>query len=336
MAKNKIMLVSEAWSEKDAEAGTTLVPWFLNSLLSQIGIRASECYMTAVFHKECNDVKKLCGPKSDGIPGLPALIKGKFVLSHLSPELDRLYEEIKREQPNVIVALGATAAWALLRTAGIKAIRGATLPTHQAVSQRLSREFKVFPTYHPSAITREWSLRPVALSDLAKVKDEAAFPEVRRPQRFILIEPTLQDLAEYEERINAATRLSIDIETKGDQITCIGFAPSTDHAIVIPFWSADAPQGNYWRTLEEELLAWDYVRRWCSSRPSVFQNGLYDIHFLWRRYGIICQQADHDTMLLHHAMQPEMEKGLGFLATLYTNEASWKFMARVGTSKKAD
>jgi len=31
-------------------------------------------------------------------------------------------------------------------------------------------------------------------------------------------------------------------------------------------------------------------------------------------------------MLLHHAMQPEMEKGLGFLGSLYTNEPSWKFM----------
>jgi hypothetical protein len=31
-------------------------------------------------------------------------------------------------------------------------------------------------------------------------------------------------------------------------------------------------------------------------------------------------------MLLHHALHPESEKGLGFLGSVYTNEASWKLM----------
>jgi len=41
-------------------------------------------------------------------------------------------------------------------------------------------------------------------------------------------------------------------------------------------------------------------------------------------------------MLAHHALQPESEKGLGFLGSVYTNEPSWKLMrARgKGTIKK--
>jgi len=81
------------------------------------------------------------------------------------------------------------------------------------------------------------------------------------------------------------------------------------------------------------LTAWNYVRRWC-QKPSVFQNGLYDIHFLWRRYGISVPNAIDDTMLMHHAFQPEMEKGLGFLASIYTDEQSWKFMRKTDTIKK--
>ena len=33
-----------------------------------------------------------------------------------------------------------------------------------------------------------------------------------------------------------------------------------------------------------------------------------------------------DTMLMHHALQPESNKGLGFLGSVYTNHSSWKTM----------
>jgi hypothetical protein len=57
-----------------------------------------------------------------------------------------------------------------------------------------------------------------------------------------------------------------------------------------------------------------------------FQNGLYDISFLWRSYGLRVRNPEHDTMLLHHALQPESPKGLDFLGSVYTEEASWKLM----------
>jgi uracil-DNA glycosylase len=329
-----IFLLGEAWGEEEERQGLPFVGtsgFILNGMLSQVGINRKDCYVSNVFNvrpKPKNDVKFLCGGKDEGIPGLPYLQKGKYVLARYAPELDRLFAEIKREQPNVIVALGATAAWALLLTSGIRKIRGATAPTHPLISARLGREYKVLPTYHPAAIAREWTNRPVGLADLDKARRESGFPEVVRPSREIWLEPTLDDLQLFEERyIINAPRLSVDIETSGDQITCIGFAPATDVAIVIPFHSK-ARGGNYWPTLGEEKRAWGYVRRWCQLRPTIFQNGLYDIHFLWRRYGIVVPQAVDDTMLLHHALQPEMEKGLGFMATLYTDEASWKFMRK--------
>jgi hypothetical protein len=41
-------------------------------------------------------------------------------------------------------------------------------------------------------------------------------------------------------------------------------------------------------------------------------------------------------MLLAHAMQPEMEKSLGFLGSIYTDEPAWKFMGRRGETLKAE
>lgn len=343
----EIMLVGEAYGEQEAAAGQPFVGksgWLIKQLLSQAGIAFRDCYVTNVFNLQpqpTNDIGNLCGPKIEGIPGMPALVKGKYANARYTSELRRLYQEINTVNPNLIIALGATTAWALLGTSGIKTIRGApiatTSPATLATGVALSRPFKVLPTYHPAAVLREWSLRPVILADLDKARRQSATPDIRRPAREIWIEPTLSDLEEYEQRyIIPAQRLSIDIETKGDQITCVGFAPSVESAMVIPFWSAAQSDGNYWRTLEDELIAWDFVKRWCSLRPSVFQNGLYDIHRLWRTYGIQCALAEHDTMLLHHAQQPEMEKGLAFLATIYTEEASWKFMSKTDTLKKED
>jgi uracil-DNA glycosylase len=347
MSGNGIMLVGEAWGEAEAEARQPFIGksgWLIKQLLSQVGIEYRDCAVTTVFNLRppgSNDVINLCGAKPEGIKGMPALVKGKFARAEYTPELARLYGEINDENPNLIIALGATAAWALLGTSGIRAIRGApigtTSPASAATGVSLSRTFKVLPTYHPAAVLREWSLRPIVLADLDKARRQSQDPSIVRPSREIWVEPTLEDLQAYEqEYILPARRLSIDIETKGDQITCIGFAPSISSAIVIPFWSKAQKDGNYWRTAAEEMRAWAYVKRWCKMKPSVFQNGLYDIHRLWRTYGIACTLADADTMLCHHALQPEMEKGLGFMGTVYTEEASWKFMSRMETLKKED
>lgn len=328
---SNIMLVGEAWGEKEEELNRPFAGasgWLLNQMLSHAGLSREDCYATNVFNlrpRPSNDVKNLCGSKWEGIPGLPELQKGKYVLSQYAPELDRLFDEIQQINPNVIVALGATAAWALLRSTGIKAIRGAVAPTHPAVSATLGRTYKVLPTYHPSMVLRDYSARPVVTSDLDKARRQSEFPEIQRPQRQIWVEPDLSDLALFEQQhILPAERLACDIETVGNQITCIGFSPTTDLCCVIPFFRG--VNQSYWPSVAEELEAWAYVRRWL-QKPCVFQNGLYDMSVLWRHHRIPAA-ASEDTMLMHHAWQPEMEKGLGFLATLYTDEASWKFMRK--------
>lgn len=333
----KIVLLGEAYGEEEEKVGKPFVGtsgWILDQMLDQAGIARKDCFITNVFNlrpKPNNNVENLCGSKSEGIPGLPFLKRGKYVRAEYSKELDRLWRELDRERPNVIVALGATAAWALCGSSGIKSIRGAAT---------LGRGFKVIPTYHPAAVARDWTLRPIVISDLDKAKRESEFPELRRPERFIHIEPTLQDLITFEyQYLRPAAAISADIETRENQITCIGFAPTEDRCLVVPFHSRTQPDGNYWRTLDDEMKAWDWVRRICAmNKPFIFQNGIYDAHVLWKQYGIPVPYMTDDTMLMHHALQPEMEKGLGFLGSVYTSEAAWKFMRHSDneTLKKED
>lgn len=336
-----ILIVGEAWGEKEEEVGRPFVGasgWLLNDMLGNAGISRNDCFVTNVFNlrpKPSNDVKNLCGPKDTGIPGAPKLFSSpdRYVRAEYAPELSRLYDEIKSFSPNLILALGATASWALMHTTGIKTIRGAVASTAPVLLPRLGRSFKVLPTYHPAMVLRDWSARPIVIADFEKGARESEYPEIRRPERSLWLYPEFADLERFEREHLAPTLLhqpprttAVDIETKGTQVTCIGFSPSPDVALVIPIFSPTSNK-SYWSELEEPLV-WRTIARWLATYPSVFQNGMYDLHVLWRYYGIPAPRAAHDTMLLHHAWQPELQKGLGFLATLYTDEASWKQMRK--------
>lgn len=337
--KNNILILGEFMTHKDYEEGYIFAGgsgWMLKTLMNYVGLSFNECHKTYVFLQmpQKGELAGFCGKKDEGVKGLPALSRAGYMLPKYQHELDRLYAEINRMDPNVILALGPAASWALLGTTGLKAIRGAPAAS---TAPQLKRPYKVIPTYSPNAVNRDYSLRPIVLSDLDKLRRESGYPEVVRPSRKIWLEPTLGDLYEYErEFIHHSNQLSIDIETKGRIITCIGFAPDKHSAIVVPFFSERRKDNNYWSTLHEEVEAWNWVRRMCALKKAVGQNFIYDMNFLWTEYGITVPKASDDTMLLHHALQLEMPKALGFLATLYTDEASWKFMRKNDTIKKED
>ncbi len=326
-----ISIVGEAWGEQEERARAPFVGaagYELTRMLEEAGIRRADCHLTNVFNlrPDRNDIENICGPKADALPGLPAIKNGKYIPRKYAGELSRLYDEVSAVRPNVVLALGNTATWALLHNTGISKIRG-TITESVAL-----KGVKVLPTYHPAAVLRDWSLRPVTVIDLAKAKRESEFPDIRRPKTWVYIEPSLSDMEGfYAQHLRSAEYISFDIETSGDQITCIGFAPSTEIALVVPFVDNrnldESSRGSYWRSSTDEAAAWGFVRRVLSLPcPKFGQNTLYDIHFLWRNYGIPVTNYADDTMLLHHALQPESNKGLGFLGSVYTDRSSWKTM----------
>ena len=275
------------------------------------------------FHPFANDIRSLCGPKATGVRGYPALAQSKFLRREFIPHLEALADEILAVDPNLVIALGNTPLWTLCGLTGISKIRGTTrLSTHTAVG------FKVLPTYHPAAVLRQWELRPVAVMDLTKAKREAEFPEIRQLNRTMWLEPTLEDLEIfYNQYIVGCDILSVDIETSGNQVTCIGFAPTPEIALVVPFYDKRRRNKSYWSTLSEEITAWKFVKRVCESDiPKLGQNIIYDVAFMWRSNGICIRHIKHDDMLLHHALQPESLKGLGYLGSVYTDWPSWKNM----------
>jgi uracil-DNA glycosylase len=269
-----------------------------------------------------NNLDALCASKKEvgnDYP-MPGLRQGKYLRPEFLPELARLQEEISEVKPNLVLALGNTACWAILHSTKIGSIRGAVA---QAGHQ------KVLPTFHPAAVLRNWALRPVVVADLLKAKTEGSFAEVRRPKRCVLVNPTLPEIEQwYEGEAKHADIISADIETGAGQIKCIGFATRPDLAIVIPFVDLTKPSGCFWDNPIDEDAAWQWVRRILALPcAKVGQNFMYDLQYLMR-VGIRPCNVREDTMLLHHSLFPELQKGLGFLGSIYTQEPAWKLMAR--------
>lgn len=302
-----------------------------------------EIHRTNVFnlHPPSNDLTRFLGAKSTALPGYPILKLpaskyhkplGNFVRAEFAPELERLGDELIHHNPNLVVCLGNCALWALTGRTGITKIRGTTLTSNLTVAG-----FKLLPTYHPAAILRNYDLRPTLIADLMKASREADYPEIRRPEREIWIEPTLGDIETFFQNMERSL-LSVDIETSGTRITCIGFAPTTSTAIVIPFDDERQRDGNYWRTRADECEAWGLIKSILEDPtiPKLFQNGLYDIAFLWRSMKIKTFGATHDTMLLHHALHPESLKGLGYLGSVYSDQEAWKSMRKREPTIKRD
>jgi uracil-DNA glycosylase len=363
--KAKIVFVGEAWGEQEEKLGKPFVGYSGQLFFRMLGevwndldpkdhafviscmgspssfeqtreqwLERAEFLFTNVFafRPENNNIKSLCGKKAD-MPSdymLPPIEKGFYVKPEFLPELDRLQAELVQMRPNLVVALGNVACWALIHKTTISALRGTTMDC--AIVPGL----KVLPTYHPAAIGRMWAWRPVALADLYKARNEARTPAITRPERHITVHPTIDDISAWYATNHRAPLMAVDIETNAGQITDIGFATSAREALVITFVDYTQPGNHFWPTEELERDAWGWVDTILSNESEkIFQNGLYDLQYL-TRIGMRPRNLHHDTMLLHHSIHPEMKKSLGFMGSIYTSEPAWKLMRLNKEKLKAD
>jgi hypothetical protein len=261
--------------------------------------------------------------KDGGVAELGPLKPGKYVRPELKPHVEALWSKIDQDKPTLVVAMGNTPCWAILGETKISTIRGTVKK-----SPRLG--VKVLPTYHPAAVLHQYNLRTVVLQDLGKVKREAEFPEIRRITRYAILDPTLDEIREWMQR--PAEFYSVDIETDPAlPISMIGFARSHDDALVIPFYDPKKANGSYWSVSDEvEVMRLvDLLLK--KPIPKVFQNGVFDLSHLLR-IGFRPTMCNDDTMLLHHAIYPELLKGLGFLGSIYSDEIAWKPMGKKGNN----
>lgn len=298
-------------------------------MLSETGINPNDCYFTNVFKHQPrdNDVSVFFAKRSQGIPvdlSRPPYRLGQYLRAQFKPDIDDLNRELVQRRANVVVALGATALWALLGHAKISAYVGtASAPTAE-------RPFWVLPTFHPAAVLRQWSYRPTVLENLKKASDLLVRPispvpgsTPVGPKLKIKINPKLSEVEVFALKALEAPLMAVDVETAFGQIRTISFSLDETSAFVVPFWEPPGPA--YWSTLDDEVRAWTAVRVALSGPGTkVFHNAAFDIQYLWRVHGIPVHGPIEDTMVAYHALEPELPKGLGDLGALFLDMPAWK------------
>jgi DNA polymerase len=313
-ANAKIFLVGEAPGEKEDACG---IPFMgpagdtLNRLLSTAGIMRTECAIGNVARQrpQNNMIKEFFHDSKCTIPK-PELINWIY----------QLRDDIIQRQPNVIIALGRTALWALTGKMGIGDYRG------YAIESTLVPGIKVLPTYHPSFINQSDG-KPYyhTVLDFRKAVYHSQFPELRYPKFNLNHNCTAREFVDYIDDINADNMLeyaSVDIEnTYGiSHVSEIGVACSPVMARTIKILNGRFPALNE----NDEVMVYRAMQRLFDHKKIIMQNGSHDIGVLYNNVGLMVKRLWMDTLIAAHCCYPEFPRDLGFLASICLDVYPWK------------
>ncbi len=336
----KIMLIGEAWGHEEER---TQLPFQgasgqeLNRILHEVGIMRSECYTTNVVNARPlnNNIDLWLPTKKKDIQPNMVKMRDAYVDPVVRDGIVKMMQEIALVQPNVIVALGKTALWALTGRDGITKWRGSQLnlevPHVWWPEGATPRAIKVIPTLHPALVLRDYGSRPQVVNDMRRVARERHTPVYENipkwrfqvPDSFEACMGVLDALHRGLED-GSVEWLDFDIETAAGHIDCIGISWTLEDAIIIPFMSREDKTG-YWSLESEAAIVHKLYLILTHPRAKVrWQNGLYDAQYTYRHWHFVPNGAQ-DTMIAHHSVFCGLPKSLAFQASLYCNHyVYWK------------
>jgi uracil-DNA glycosylase family 4 len=250
--------------------------------------------------------------------------RGKWTISQEGYQyIGELAEEIKSLDLNCIVALGNIALLALTNRVGITKWRGSV------IESTIVPNLKVIPTFHPATfIPPKFNFlnKPLICEDLLRADYESKFREVRRIERDIIVRPSFDQSTSilnycYEIGLRGQT-LAIDIEVINGEVDCFSIGWSNTEAISIPFhWQ----NGDYFtpdQELEIILLLAKIIQE--KRIAKVGANFIFDLQFLYHKYGIRPKGKIHCTQIAQKISYPDFQAGLAFVTTMYTDIPYYK------------
>lgn len=243
--------------------------------------------------------------------------RNKFELllgtTELAKGIEELRESILAQKPNVIAALGNWPLYFLTEKHGKSPGSGITL-WRGSILECTMKELegiKVIPTYHPAYVSRDRSKYPIFDQDIKRIISDSTFPELRLPQRKLVIGPKGDELEYWVGELLKADRLSCDIENYGTELACVGFAPSPDIGVSIDYDGSPHVVESITRLLSSNI-------------PITFHFGTHDTTILEFFYGYQVKNYGWDTLIAQHIMWPELPRSLAYLTSIYTREPYYK------------
>jgi len=233
--------------------------------------------------------------------------------SKATANFGRLAEAMEKASANVYIPLGDAALSALTGKKGITKWRGSIL---ESIS--FFNNVKCIPTIDPRTAMRQYLARYFISFDLKRAREESISKEIAPLTRTLLVQPTFAESLAYLQKVREAPKVAVDIEVYNLEVSCISFAISADLCMSIPF-------DTRW-TMQEEMELWLMIGSILEDETieKKFQNGLFDISFLWAKNKINTKGYISDTMIKHNLNYPDFPKNLGFITSLYTKEPYYK------------
>jgi len=307
-----IMLLGEAPGIEEDRTGKPFVGKAgntLNTLLSQAGIIRSQCLIANVAREKApgNDMKHYFVDKGCKIP-TPRMLE----------YIATLKKEIETYRPNVVVAMGNTALWALTGRKGIKHARGSVTTSTLVPGQKL------VPSYHPQAVGYDWSLATTVVMDLKKALYHSGFPDIPEDRRQLIIDPTKANFIELCQRLlDEKEPVAVDIEAVQAHINRIGFSNSPVWAFTLGTLKGKVPLFPE----RDELEIWEWIGRVISELPIIYHNATYDLSVLFLRNGIPTYNLYMDTLVAAHNLWPELPKSLEYVTSILLDVPAWKHLS---------
>lgn len=194
----------------------------------------------------------------------------------------------------------------------------------------------IMPLMHPSAVMRgRWEMGPVQEAYMKRVLEyaftdaEPVLQDPTVPPPWTKLYPTLADIEDFADEVQGLGAYSLDIESAGDHIICVGMTAvnldtgAIGTTVCLRFRSRGG--GLYWHRWADHLRACELLQELLLLPvPKIFQNGItFDVPEL-KAIGFDIVGPYVDTMHLAHVAYCEMPKSLQFLGTLYLGAPVWK------------
>lgn len=283
-----------------------------DSCLHAAGIARGECYILNLWGQRVSKNDKTGEIyTSEGIYYTPR--SGITELGYIHAK--QMFTRLDKFVGKVVVPLGGPATEAITKKRGILKWRGSPLV-------RPGTEQRCVPTIHPAATLRGAYLwRYHIISDLRKAKRVVAGAWV--PDRTYRLAPEFEEVEDFIGRLHNQPRFSFDIEVYNHQVSCFSLCSDPMDVISVPLINVDG--GQYW-TEAEEVTIWQMLAELLAdeTKEIIGQNLIFDTWFLLDRNHIFTRGKLLDTMIAHHIMYPDFEKGLDFLCSLYSMEPYYK------------
>jgi len=307
-----IAVIAEAPGRNEVAQGIPLVGGAGNILWRAIRthcpeVKRHECYITNVVKRQ------VAFDVNEGANRKPV---GKHELSSWQELLKWELEHLPNLQH--VLLLGNYAVEALLGKKGITSWRGSVIPCIVG-----NREVTAVCTFNPAFCARDPMAHIMFDMDIGDKLRPVVLGTFKPHAVVTHINPTCKQALDYIAMCKASRDpIASDIEVIANETACVGLAPTTHEAMCIAFRNEER---NIYQHHEETAIRLALQSLYAApTTRMVWQNGGFDMSWLWFKDRIRCRPAYSDTMLGHHVLYPTMPHDLGFIVKQYTMHPFYK------------